>query len=302
MSTRLGTYVAVLALCSIPLHGMEEPMDERSEIDFQKNQISKIKSKYSSISSELHSIRAQITETKSKLGDIDSKLHEFANLKTDTMKLEVVEDPSSVFPETPMEVELDERSDNLQEKEETIEEESGLSTQRGSFYIMPFIGFHKTNNLAWKSVSGTFQINENPGVSGGFIAGYDWGKYFADFQVSYFQNQMDGINIPLGFSGESSGVGFHFSGGGRIHFNEFISGMIGVGVGGIEHDVSFSLAGLSVNESDFLLSLHLLTGLELNPTQQSKVGLRYRWVMMEEMKLFSVHDLHLIEFYLGYSF
>jgi hypothetical protein len=41
--------------------------------------------------------RAQITKTKSKLGDIDYKWHEFANLKTYTMELEVVEDPSSTW-------------------------------------------------------------------------------------------------------------------------------------------------------------------------------------------------------------
>ena len=254
------------------------------------------------IAKEVEFKKAEIARIQARLDRLSAKLNEFGKLGGNAQAKEVVEVPTSKVIKIPVEESPDNQPDEQTEQEKPIEEAPPTSIKRSSFYIMPFIGLQKTNDLRWKAFSGTFQIKEKLGMSTGLMIGHDWGKYFADFQVSYFQNQMDGINIPLEFSGESSGVGFHFSGGGRIHFNDFISGMIGAGVGGIEHDVSFSLAGLSVKESDFLLSLHLFTGLELNPTQQSKVGLRYRWVMMEEMKLFSVHDLHLIEFYLGYNF
>jgi len=254
------------------------------------------------IAKEVEFKKAEIARIQARLDRISAKLNEFGKSGGNAQAKEVVEVPPSKVIKIPVKESADNQPDEQTEQERPIEDAPLTSIRRSSFYIMPFIGLQKTNDLRWKAVSGTFQIKEKLGMSTGIMIGYDWGKYFADFQVSYFQNQMDGINIPLGFSGESSGVGFHFSGGGRIHFNDFISGMIGAGVGGIDHDVSFSLAGLSVKERDFLLSLQLFTGLELNPTEQFSTGLRYRWVMIEEMKLFSDHDLHLLEFYFGYNF
>ena len=82
---------------------------------------------------------------------------------------------------------------------------------RIGFYILPFIGIQTTNDLEWSSV-GVFDIEESEGMS----AIYAWGMIgvtsLRDFQLSYFQNDMKSINIPLDFSGETEGMGIHICG------------------------------------------------------------------------------------------
>ncbi|MDC0921112.1 hypothetical protein OAQ11_01620 [Opitutales bacterium] len=39
-----------------------------------------------------------------------------------------------------------------------------------------------------------------------------------------------------------------------------------------------------------------------SPSEHFRVGLRYRWMKVEEMALFTARDLHLAELSLGYVF
>ena len=172
------------------------------------------------------------------------------------------------------------------------------------FYILPFIGIQKAHDLSWQSMFGELEIKESEGLSGGVRVGYDLRNFFTDFQLSYFQNDMRSINvnIPLDFSGKTEGVGLHISAGGRVHFNEYIAGVMGAGVGGVEQDVSIELWGIGVEESDFLFSYQIFAGLEFRPIDYLIIGLRYRWLGVEEMEIFSSRNHHLAELSLGYVF
>jgi opacity protein-like surface antigen len=184
---------------------------------------------------------------------------------------------------------------------QTVDETSLEPTGIG-FYILPFIGIQTTNDLEWSSVGGVFDIEESEGMSAGLRLGYNWRNFFADFQLSYFQNDMKSINIPLDFSGETEGMGVHISVGGHFHFNEYIAGVLGAGIGGLDQDISFQLAGLVVEESDFLFSYQIFAGFELRPIDYLVIGLRYRWMGLEEMEMFSARNHHLAEVAVGYVF
>ena len=172
------------------------------------------------------------------------------------------------------------------------------------FYLMPFVGLQKTNDLTWRSLGGDVEIEENSGVVVGLSTGWQWRNFFSDFQLTYTENKMKSIEIPvpLSFTGESTGVGVHLAGGGRFFLNDFVSFSLGAGVGGVNQNISFVLAGIPVEEKDFLLSYQLFTGLEISPTESACLGLRYRWLNIEAMESFSSRNLHLLEMYLGYLF
>ncbi len=174
------------------------------------------------------------------------------------------------------------------------------------FYLMPFWGLQKTNGLTWKSLvlGSDVEIKESPGVVVGLSTGWQWRNFFSDFQLTYTENKMKSIEIPvpLSFSGESTGVGVHLAGGGRFFLNDFVSFSLGAGIGGVNQNISYLLTGIPVEEKDFLLSYQLFTGLEIRPTESACLGLRYRWLNIEEMESFSSRDLHLLEMYLGYLF
>jgi len=172
-------------------------------------------------------------------------------------------------------------------------------------YILPFLGVLYPNGLEWKSTGGAFEIEERVGFSGGVRTGYGWEYIFADFQLSYFQNNLDSVDLgvsALDFSGDASGVGFHLSLGGKLPISQFVSLFLGGGVGGSHQDISFNLMGFPVGEEDIVLSYQIFSGVEFSPSEHFRVGLRYRWMKVEEMTLFSARDLHLAELSLGYVF
>ena len=47
------------------------------------------------------------------------------------------------------------------------------------------------------------------------------------------------VPFPLSFSGKSKALGFHVTGGGRFHLNQYISASIGAGIGGVNQNISF---------------------------------------------------------------
>ena len=198
---------------------------------------------------------------------------------------------------TPLELEKLPPSVDSQKMDNTSFEPKGVG-----FYFLPFIGIQTTNDLEWSSVGGVFDIEESEGMSAGLRLGYDWRNFFADFQLSYFQNDMKSINIPLDFSGETEGLGVHISVGGRVHFNDYLAGVLGAGIGGVDQDVSFQLSGIAVEESDLLFSYQIFAGLELRPIDYLVIALRYRWMGVEEVEIFSSRNHHLAELAVGYVF
>ena len=57
-----------------------------------------------------------------------------------------------------------------------------------------------------------------------------------------------------------------------------------------------------VDDEQRVFAYQLFSGFNLYPSDHLLVGLRYRWLMMEEMDSFSDRDLHLLELSLGYIF
>ena len=170
------------------------------------------------------------------------------------------------------------------------------------FYILPFAGLTSSHNLTWQSFAGGIEINEGIGTSSGLSIGYEKRNFFSDIQISYIHNRMKSMGIPLSFSGESNGLGIHLTGGSRIHFNHFFSYSLGGGIGGFSQEISFLLSGISVEKEDLVMSYQIFSGFQFRPTEFTSIGLRYRWLKIEEMNPFSDRGLHLLELSLGYFF
>lgn len=173
------------------------------------------------------------------------------------------------------------------------------------FYVLPFLGGFQPDGLEWRSVGGDFEIEEEHGFSSGVRLGYGWKYFFSDFQVSYFHNEMESMDIGLpglSFSGKTEGMGGHISAGIKIPVSQAFNLTLGGGLGGTYEDISLRLMGITVDEEDFLFSYQFFTGLEYHPTDYLRLGLRYRWLRVGEMELFTARDLHLAELALGYVF
>lgn len=171
-----------------------------------------------------------------------------------------------------------------------------------NFYILPFVGMQTTSNLEFETFGGSVEANLKNGLSTGVQFGYNWHNFFAEFQLSYHQNNITGINQALKMNGEIDGLGFHFSSGARINFNEAFSSVVGVGAGGTEQKIQFSLSGTSFEKKDFLFSSNLFLGIEFTPVDQLILGLRYRYIFIDDMDSFSTRYLNSLELSAGYLF
>ena len=101
-----------------------------------------------------------------------------------------------------------------------------------------------------------FKIDEDLGLSTGFRVGREWRYFFADFQLSYLHNNLSDLNagIPsVPFSGESRGFGGYFTLGGKLPISKFWNLYLGVGLGGINKEVTFRLMDMSVEEKTLCL-------------------------------------------------
>ena len=193
----------------------------------------------------------------------------------------------------------------IRNETEIKKEEIIVGTKRLGFYVLPFIGFHNSQGLEWKSVGGDFEIEENDGVSWGIRVGHEWKYAFTDFQLSGFNNSFEEMDIGfpgVEFSGESSGFGGMISGGLRYDFTRFLSASLGGGFGFVQQELSMSIMGIPVEDEDFMFTYHFFTGLELRPLEHFLIGLRYRWSRVGEMEYFSSRQMHIAELSAGYVF
>ncbi len=171
------------------------------------------------------------------------------------------------------------------------------------FYVLPFVGMQSSTNLDWHYATGApLEIDFKNGLSTGLLLGYNWYDIFAEFLISYQRNDLKGTNPSFNIIGEIEGLGFHLSSGGRINFNESFSGIAGIGVGGIRQKLDLSWSGYPIGDTDFLFSSNVFLGIEFMPTEHLVLGLRYRWVLIDEMDLFSKRYLNSLELSGGYLF
>ena len=169
-------------------------------------------------------------------------------------------------------------------------------------YILPFVGIQSSTDVEWNALGGPVEIDLKNGLSSGLRVGYNWYDLFAEFQFSYQRNELKGTNPSFNIIGEIEGVGFHLSSGGRINFNESFSGIAGIGVGGIRQELNLSWSGYPIGDTDFLFSSNVLLGVEYCPIDHFMLGLRYRWVLIDDMNPFSKRYLNSIELTAGYLF
>ena len=252
-----------------------------------------------------------LIESKSKIEEVRRSLLEISQelQKLKTMTAGLISSSSNFSASTqtklssPKKIRYKEQEFSSTHTKSSLRKEGGFDPS--GFYILPFLGLLTSENLSWESpFFGEFEIEEGVGTSTGLSIGYEGRNFFSDVQLSYVQNRMKKMDLPFSasFSGMTKGLGIHLTGGGRIHFNQFVSCSLGAGIGGIDQDMSFLLSGSSVQENDFLMSYQIFSGIEYRPLNTSSMGLRYRWLHIDEMDMFSSRDLHLIELWLGYLF
>ena len=170
------------------------------------------------------------------------------------------------------------------------------------FYILPFVGIQSSTDVEYRALGGPVEIGLKNGLSTGLRLGYNWYDLFAEFQFSYQRNDLKSINPSFNIVGGIEGLGFHLSSGGRINFNESFSGIAGIGVGGIRQELNLSWSGYPIGDTDFLFSSNVLLGLEFRPIDHLVLGLRYRWILIDNMDLFSKRYLSSFELTAGYFF
>jgi len=170
------------------------------------------------------------------------------------------------------------------------------------FYILPFVGIQSSTDVEWRALGGPVEIGLKNGLSTGLRLGYNWYDLFAEFQFSYQRNDLKSINPSFNIVGGIEGLGVYLSSGGRINFNESFSGIAGIGVGGIRQELNLSWSGYPIGDTDFLFSSNVLLGLEFRPIDHLVLGLRYRWILIDNMDLFSKRYLSSFELTAGYLF
>lgn len=198
-------------------------------------------------------------------------------------------------------LELNHKKQNVSGKKMYLSPTSKEDKLKG-FYILPFLGMQSSSSLDWYTFFGSVEVDLKNGLSTGLRLGYNWYNLFTELEISYLRNDIKGINLPLDVSGGVDGFGYYLSSGGRINFNDFVSGFVGIGVGGVKQQLELSLYGISIEQKDFLFSYQIFSGLEFRPLDSISIGLRYRWLHIDKADLFSERDLHLLELCFGYLF
>jgi opacity protein-like surface antigen len=102
--------------------------------------------------------------------------------------------------------------------------------------------------------------------------------------------------------GEAEGFGLLINGGGKIQVSSKMNIIIGAGFGAINQEIGFDVYSMINEEESTLFSYQLFTGVNFDVSNNLRVGLRYRWMRVGEMELFTARDLHLAELSLGYVF
>jgi opacity protein-like surface antigen len=148
-------------------------------------------------------------------------------------------------------------------------------------------------------------VEESLGGGASLRAGWMWDNFFADFHFTYARSDLESIELGglnPSFSGDTEFFGFHLTGGGKVDLLDDLKLPFGFGVGGGRQEISMTLDGVPISESDFVLTHHLFAGLEYFATEHLLFGMRYRLVNLGEMNIFSKRALQMLEFSCGYQY
>jgi opacity protein-like surface antigen len=183
-------------------------------------------------------------------------------------------------------------------------ESTSTSKHNLGFYILPFIALENPGDFEFISGLGPLGIKQEMGFATGWRLGVESPYLFIDGEFSYIRNKFNSLSNGLvSFTGEVENFGFLISSGAKARFFSKASMFIGAGFGAMNQEIGFDLNSMIIGEEEgTLFSYQLFTGIDFIMTEHLRLGLRYRWMRIGEMELFTSRDLHLAELSLGYVF
>lgn len=185
-------------------------------------------------------------------------------------------------------------------------------------YILPFIALQGASPFDASIAelgNSPVSMEQKIGFSSGWRIGKRWKNFFIDADFSYFRNKLKTPSVntlgDLSFSGTAEGYGGMFNLGGNFNPGSVTSILFGAGVGAFNQEIQASIPtpvtglsnlALNFNETDTLFAYQLFSGINYYPTDRSLVSLKYRWLNIAKMNIFSARSLHMIELAFGYIF
>lgn len=176
------------------------------------------------------------------------------------------------------------------------------------FYLLPFASLVVPDDLGWTTTLGSsFELEEENGWLLGLRSGYSQRHWFAEGELGWNRTKMGGsLEIPgfglMSYDGKISGFSFLLSAGAKFNMGEQVAFLLGLGMGGMAQNIDFSLESLEDQKEGLLFAYQFFTGLVYSPSDHLLLGLRYRFVGVEELSFYSSRDLHLFELNAGYDF
>jgi opacity protein-like surface antigen len=185
--------------------------------------------------------------------------------------------------------------------ENVLQPEAGLS--KLGIYILPFYAIYQSKDFHLKSpFLGELEIEQDLGYSLGVRLGKRWKYFFIETDFNYFHEEFERLSeIPFSLIGETSTLAGIFSAGVNIPVNDKVSFLFGGGIGSAYQKVEFDLMGLSLPEKNTQLSYQFISAMHLNPIPNWMIGLRYRWMQLGEMDIYTERQLHAFEISTGYE-
>jgi opacity protein-like surface antigen len=183
-------------------------------------------------------------------------------------------------------------------------EPTSASKHQIGFYILPFIALQNPGDFEFISGLGSLGIEQEMGFATGWRLGVESPHLFIDGEFSYIRNKFNSLSNGLvSFTGEAENFGFLINAGAKARIFSKAYMFIGAGFGAMNQEIGFDLNSMIIGEEEgTLFSYQLFTGIDFIMTEHLRLGLRYRWIRIGEMELFTSRDLHLAELSLGYVF
>ena len=189
-------------------------------------------------------------------------------------------------------------------------ESNPLSSHRKiGFYVLPFVALQSPGDFRHKPLD--MLIEQETGFSTGWRVGLQGPHFFIEGELAYSRNKLRGlVDIPgigppfspVKASGESEGFGVLLNAGGNFKMSDQASVLIGVGFGAVNQEIGFDILGSLLEEEDTLFTYQIFSGLNYDLSDHFRIGLRYRWMKVGEMEVFSNRVLHIAELSMGYIF
>lgn len=269
---------------------------DRDTIRYQTNDVylkDDLREHLSKHRSNISSLTTQLRDFQTRFNQVDSaKTKQPDPVPQDTYEPNFLTSEQSTPPDT----------QSVEEKLNVFAK-SGQDRKLG-FYILPFVALQSPGDFEFQSRLGPFDIEQDMGFATGWRLGVESTHFFIDGEFSYIRNKFNSLSNGLvSFTGEVENFGLLINTGGKVRISSNATIYLGAGFGAMNQEIGFDLNSIIREEEEStLFSYQLFTGVNFDVSNNLRVGLRYRWMRVGEMELFSARDLHLAELSLGYVF